>query len=54
MDKSIMAFVIALLGLAAVVAMAIVGTIPAEAAIALVSLAVGGAVGYLFPSPLSP
>lgn len=49
--KVIAAFIIIAICLLAVVVLMAIGTIPTEVGIPILTLAVGAAVGYLFPAP---
>jgi len=51
MDKTIAAFVVIALCLVAIIVLMAINTIPAEVGIPIITLAVGAAIGYLFPSP---
>jgi len=51
MDKTLAAFVLTLLCLVAVVVLMVAGRVPADVGLPIITLAVGAAIGYLFPSP---
>lgn len=51
MDKTIAAFAVIVICLLAIIVLMAISTIPAEVGIPIITLAVGAAIGYLFPSP---
>jgi len=51
MDKTIAAFILTMICLVAVVALMFAGIISAEVGLPIITLAVGAAIGYLFPAP---
>lgn len=51
MDKTIAAFIVIALCLIALVVLMALETIPVDVGIPIITLAVGAAIGYLFPSP---
>lgn len=50
--KAIFAFAITLVALLAIVVLMAIGSLSSEVGLPIITLAVGAAVGYLFPSPL--
>jgi fucose permease len=51
MDKTIAAFVLTLICLVSVIILMVLGVIPADVGLPIVTLTVGAAIGYLFPAP---
>ena len=51
MDKTIAAFIVIAVCLVAIVVLMVLGTIPADVGIPILTLAAGAALGFLFPSP---
>jgi len=50
-DKTLAAFVLTTLCLVAVVVLMVAGAVSSDVGVPIITLAVGAAIGYLFPSP---